>query len=161
MKSVNCLESRRSTRRRVAFSLVELVVVIGIIALLIGILIPTISKARDASRRVNCMSNLRQLTIAWTEFATHHDGNLVGSNNSAPTDWVIGGNTRSEIQNGLLFQYCPIITVYHCPADYSDHYRSYSLNAYFNGEVTVYRPAPVLRRIGEQRYIFPFPLGSQ
>jgi prepilin-type N-terminal cleavage/methylation domain-containing protein len=116
------------------FTLVELLVVIGIIGLMIALLLPTISKARDGARRTTCMSNMRQLTIAWTEFANHNDGKLVGANNQNVGDWVIGGNSKSEIEKGLLFPYCPNAKIYHCTADYSDHWRSFSMNAYFNGE---------------------------
>lgn len=63
--------SRRILRRK-AFTLVELLVVIGIIALLVAILMPALSKARDQANSVKCMSNMRQIGQAYLMHAAEH-----------------------------------------------------------------------------------------
>ena len=59
-----------------AFTLVELLVVIAIIALLVGILLPSLGKARDTAKKVQCMSNLRQLGLSFSTYAASNDGYL-------------------------------------------------------------------------------------
>ena len=74
-----------------AFTLIELLVVISIIALLMSILMPALSVVREQGKRAICLSNLRQLTMAWVLYADDYDGKLVNSDVSYPpaTTWWV------------------------------------------------------------------------
>jgi len=65
-----------SVKRRTAFTLVELLVVIGIIAALIAILLPALARVRRQMRITNCMSNQRQLILAAFMYANDNKGSL-------------------------------------------------------------------------------------
>jgi prepilin-type processing-associated H-X9-DG protein len=67
---------RAPSRHQTAFTLVELLVVIGVIAALIAILLPALARAREAARTVACASNIRQIGVATLTYATRHKGYL-------------------------------------------------------------------------------------
>ncbi len=66
--------SFRQTHRAAGFTLVELLVVIGIIALLASMLLPALAGARRKASQIKCLSNLRQVSLALNLYATDHDG---------------------------------------------------------------------------------------
>ncbi|MGD0597633.1 MAG: type II secretion system protein [Sedimentisphaerales bacterium] len=79
--SSEALQGRRMER---GFTLVELLVVIAIIALLMAVLLPALTKARRATKRVVCMSNMRQLITAWMAYAENNDGKIVNGGQYPP-----------------------------------------------------------------------------
>jgi len=136
-------EGTRATPNASAFTLVELLVVIAIIAVLLAIFIPATRLARERGQRAVCLSNLRQLTIAWIAYADQHDGRLV---NGSAFGVSIRGTRRLESWVGDAFQYPesrsallenPVkgalwrdirdIDVYRCPRGRSGHAVTYAM----------------------------------
>lgn len=111
------------------FTLVELLVVIGIIAVLIGMLLPTLNKAQAAGKSVSCMSNLRQLATAMVQYTAANKGRLPGLtidavNAADPTKkdtlyWLAskdGSTGNLDPKGGYLYPYLKTIQVNECPA---------------------------------------------
>ncbi len=115
------------------FTLVELLVVIGIIAVLISLLMPALRARRESARRVACLSNQRQLTAAWLMYANEHKGQLIDADTSSPDDWVSVGGSLDAITTGQLYPYISNTDVYVCPSDFNkSNLRSYSINWVLN-----------------------------
>ncbi len=131
------------------FTLVELLVVISIISLLMSILLPSLSGAREMSKRVHCLANIRGLTQAWMMYAYDNDDDLC----SADTQWDILepkyswvadgddmptndiGGTAQAIKDGVLWDYAGrALDLYKCKSDTSELLRSYSISRAMNGK---------------------------
>jgi len=111
---------------RQAFTLIELLTVIAIIALLAAILFPVFGRVRESVRQSTCMSNLHSIYVAVGQYKLDHSGEyptmlLGAAETQGGLPWLSGNGTAVEaksIQHGFLFkQYINDITVFHCPDD--------------------------------------------
>jgi len=96
----------KHTLRRKGFTLVELLVVIGIIALLISILLPSLNRARETANRVKCGSNMRQIGQAILLYANENKGNYPRTIYST-TSTAVGGSYDPTNTNTAVDPFVP------------------------------------------------------
>ena len=143
------------------YTLIELLVVIGIIGILAGLLLPALSRAKARAQGAQCLSNLKQMQLAWTLYSDDNNGILpvngsgwaAGQSADQPS-WVAGylsvvaspDNTNATLLIGKQYQkwgslggYSQEAKIYHCPSDTSrdagsglPRVRSVSMNGWIN-----------------------------
>jgi len=146
----NCQRVRTA---RGGFTLIELLV-----AILAAMLLPALAKAKLRAQEAGCISNLKQLTMAWILYSDDfNDGLVRNCNNNAINNGKVGwvddvmkwdfppapswtqNYSTTNLSEALLGPYCSSqVGIYHCPADTYNAYkgprvRSYSMNGQMNG----------------------------
>jgi prepilin-type N-terminal cleavage/methylation domain-containing protein len=110
---------RESSQSHEGFTLIELLVVIAIIAILAALLLPTLAKAKDQSKAINCTSNLHQWGIIWNAYA---DDNKDSFPTGANPDGTPDVNARSAWFNALQLTAAQRQIIVTCPSANSTNY---------------------------------------
>src|SRR5579859_1047471 len=160
---------RRS--RHSAFTILELIIVIGIIMLLAGILFPLVGRIKEAGKRTQCLGNLRSLTQAWLAYAGENNSRFCSSlRNTGDPGGITPGfywgwlnttppNPLDIVRRGNLWSFVNNTDTFRCPDDTSsltDNPSSYAVNGLLAGNIGAPFPFHKLDEIASAPNTFVF-----
>jgi prepilin-type N-terminal cleavage/methylation domain-containing protein/prepilin-type processing-associated H-X9-DG protein len=161
--------------RRNGFTLIELLVVIAVIAILMAVLMPALSRAREQGKRAVCQNNVKQFGLCWVLYADENDQMLVNACTVPATEghadkttepcWLyFSGDTMTTqqridgIKEGAMWPYIKSLNIYKCPTGIRGEQNTYAIVDSMNGAMTsipgvsklYYRKKTQIKRAGER-----------
>jgi prepilin-type N-terminal cleavage/methylation domain-containing protein len=153
---------------RLGFTLIELLVVIAIIAILAAILFPVFSRARQRANMLSCLSNLKQLSLAFKMYADDNGGRMPSSGDStagglrpaanAPNFCgSFGAYQKADVTQGSIFPYVKAEKMFLCPSDRNreasniigtpEEKKKYPLSYSMNNSLSLMKPEALAIRV--------------